>query len=212
MAGSRLRPSGCGIDARTRASRDRILLEQPGDHCGVEIGADVCDHVVAEIDDPAITVVDAGLCRRGRRSRRRAQRLCLLLQVAGTPASTGTRRGWPEYVPHRAFGVSLSTRAVASRRANAAASSLSRLSPGDDDLRSRTPCAYNAKSRSSLIFSLLFVNTFVADFVICQEVSARDVPARLPADVTRCVVAQLSTCVEMSTLARTSNACFFIRA
>jgi hypothetical protein len=149
------------------------------------------------------------LCRRGRRSRRRAQRLCLLLQVAGTPASTGTRRGWPEYVPHRAFGVSLSTRAVASRRANAAASSLSRLSPGDDDLRSRTPCAYNAKSRSSLIFSLLFVNTFVADFVICQEVSARDVPARLPADVTRCVVAQLSTCVEMSTLARTSNACFF---
>jgi len=39
MAGSRLRPSGCGIDARPRASEHRILLEQPGDHCGVEIGA-----------------------------------------------------------------------------------------------------------------------------------------------------------------------------
>src|SRR4029450_6824489 len=39
MAGSRLRPSGCGIDARRRASEHRILLEEPGDHCGVEIGA-----------------------------------------------------------------------------------------------------------------------------------------------------------------------------
>src|SRR4029453_1788320 len=58
MAGSRLRPSGCGIDARASASEHRILLEQPGDHCGVEIGAGVYDHVVAEIDDPAITVVE----------------------------------------------------------------------------------------------------------------------------------------------------------
>jgi len=58
MAGSRLRPSGCGIDARPRASGDRILLELPGDHCGVEIGADAYDHVVADIDDPALTVVE----------------------------------------------------------------------------------------------------------------------------------------------------------
>jgi hypothetical protein len=56
MAGSRLRPSGCGIDARPRASGDRILLEQAGDHCGVERGADAYDHVVADIDDPAIPV------------------------------------------------------------------------------------------------------------------------------------------------------------
>src|SRR4030095_15953075 len=39
MAGSRLRPSGGGIEARRRASEHRILLEEPGDHCGVEIGA-----------------------------------------------------------------------------------------------------------------------------------------------------------------------------
>ena len=58
MADSRLRPLSCGIDARPRASEHRILLEQPGDHCGVEIGAGVYDHVVAEIDDPAITVVE----------------------------------------------------------------------------------------------------------------------------------------------------------
>ena len=58
MAGSRLRPSGCGIDARPRASGDRMLLEHPGDHCGVELGADTYDHVVADRDDPAITVVE----------------------------------------------------------------------------------------------------------------------------------------------------------
>src|SRR5437016_1652459 len=65
--------------------------------------------------------------------------------------------------------------------------------------------------------SLLFVNTFVADFVICEESEQRmchfrfdiwifetiriiaNVAARLPADVTRCV-ARLSSLDEMSAL------------
>src|SRR5437870_10064354 len=63
MAGSRLPPSGCGSDARPRALEHRTLLEQPGDHCGVEIGADVYDHAVAEIHDPAIMVVEPLACR-----------------------------------------------------------------------------------------------------------------------------------------------------
>jgi hypothetical protein len=35
------------------------LLQQPGDQYGVEIGTDAYDHVVAEVDDPAITVVES---------------------------------------------------------------------------------------------------------------------------------------------------------
>src|SRR5882724_4806337 len=58
MAGSRLRPSGCGIDARPRASEYRTLLELPGDHCGVEIGADAYDRMLVGVIAVDIVVVD----------------------------------------------------------------------------------------------------------------------------------------------------------
>ena len=40
------------------ASRERILLEQSGNHGRVKVGAYAYDHAVLEIHDPAVTVIE----------------------------------------------------------------------------------------------------------------------------------------------------------